>query len=133
MARHQEVSTVFTDDLTGDTLTPEEVETVSFAVDGTTYEIDLSPANASSLRNDIAMWIEHARPTKIRATKTTGSKASGRGTTRPAATATKTGGRITADRERSAAIRGWAHDHGHTVYPRGRIPATIVEAYNTAH
>ena len=132
MARHQEVSTVFTDDLTGDTLTPEEVETVSFAVDGTTYEIDLSPANASSLRNDIAMWIDHARPTPAKTTRTTKAEASGR-TIRPAGTVTKTGGRVAADRNRSAAIRDWAHDHGHTVYPRGRIPATIVEAYNTAH
>ena len=124
MARQQKVSTIFTDDLTGDTLTPEEVETVSFAVDGTTYEIDLSPTNASSLRNDITMWIDHARPTT--------SKASGRGTTTRTST-TKGGGRVTADRERSAAIREWATENGHTVSPRGRIAATIIDAYNTTH
>ena len=132
MARQQKVSTVFTDDLTGDTLTPEEVETVFFAVDGTTYEIDLSPTNASSLRNDITMWIEHARPTTGKTTRTTGGKASGRGTTTRTA-ATQGGGRVTADRERSAAIREWATENGHTVSPRGRIAATIIDAYNTAH
>lgn len=61
MARQQQVDTVFTDDLTGEVLAEDEVQTVTFAVDSVTYEIDLSKTHASSLRNDFAAWIEHAR------------------------------------------------------------------------
>ncbi len=60
VARQQKVDTVFTDDLTGDVLTEDEVQTVTFAVDGTTHEIDLRK-DAASLRNDVAAWVEHAR------------------------------------------------------------------------
>jgi hypothetical protein len=37
------------------------------------------------------------------------------------------------DREQTAAIRTWARDNGHTVSDRGRIPKTVVEAYNAVH
>jgi hypothetical protein len=127
VARQQKVETVVTDDLTGETLTDSEVETVSFAVDGITYEIDLSPTNASSLRNDIAMWIEHARPTTTaRPSKNRQGPGNGKGPGNGA-------GRITADRERSVAIREWANAHGHTVSDRGRIAAAVVAAYDAAH
>jgi hypothetical protein len=33
------------------------------------------------------------------------------------------------DRERSAAIREWARQHGFEVADRGRIPANVIEAY----
>ena len=36
-------------------------ETIEFALDGATYEIDLSRANAQRLREAIAPWREHAR------------------------------------------------------------------------
>lgn len=39
-----------------------------------TYEIDLSEKNTSSLRNDFAAWVEHAR-------KVTGPKTTDRHTT----------------------------------------------------
>ena len=61
MARQQQVDTVFIDDLTGEVLAEDEVQTVTFAVDAVSYEIDLSKTHASSLRNDFAAWIEHAR------------------------------------------------------------------------
>jgi hypothetical protein len=141
VARQQKVETVVTDDLTGETLTDSEVETVSFAVDGITYEIDLSPTNASSLRNDIAMWIEHARPTtrvrKASSTSKTGKGGKGGSSTKGsgAGKGSETGakGRVTADRERSVAIREWANAHGHTVSDRGRIPAAVVAAYDATH
>ena len=122
MARQQKVAVVFTDDLTGDTLPEGEVQTVTFAVDGTTYDIDLSTKNATSLRNDFAAWTEHARTVST-------TKATGRSSRRPTATAQ----RPTNDRERSARIREWAQANGHTVSARGRIAATIVEAYTAAH
>ncbi|MDN5803406.1 MAG: Lsr2 family protein, partial [Microlunatus sp.] len=36
-------------------------ETVSFGLDGAEYEIDLSTANATELRNGLAPWLAHAR------------------------------------------------------------------------
>ena len=36
-------------------------ETVEFALDGVTYEIDLSSKNATKLRNDLKGWVEASR------------------------------------------------------------------------
>ncbi len=37
------------------------------------------------------------------------------------------------DREQSAAIREWASKNGHAISSRGRIPAEVIEAFNTAN
>ncbi len=37
------------------------------------------------------------------------------------------------DRERVQAIREWARTHGHEVSERGRLSATVIEAYEAAH
>ena len=42
-------------------------------------------------------------------------------------------GACASDREQTQAIREWARNNGHKVTERGRIPATIVEAYNSAN
>jgi len=39
---------------------------------------------------------------------------------------------IAATRERSHAIRQWAHESGHDISARGRIPASVIEAYEQA-
>lgn len=116
MAKQQKVTVVYTDDLTGDQLDEDAVQTVQFSLDGTSYEIDLAEESAKKLRDDFATWIGHARRTTSR-----------RGT-RPASGAPK--GRAVADREQSGAIREWARNNGHSVSERGRIPAAIVEAYH---
>ncbi|UZJ27029.1 Lsr2 family protein (plasmid) [Rhodococcus antarcticus] len=122
------METVFTDDLTGDTLTPDDTQTVTFTVDGVSYEIDLSAKNAASLRNDFAAWTEHAHTVP-------GTTTTRRAARQPLTTAQrpKTVQRSTADREGSTRIREWAQSNGHTVSARGRIPATVVDAYNAAH
>jgi hypothetical protein len=56
MARKIEV--LFTDDLDGS----EASETISFTLDGVSYEIDLSSSNAAKFRTDLARYIERARP-----------------------------------------------------------------------
>lgn len=114
MAKQQQVTTLFIDDLDGTELDESAVTTVQFALDGTTYEIDLSKANATSLRDDLTTWINHAR------------KATARSTT--ARRSTRTGPAV--DRAQSAAIREWARKNGHEVSGRGRISAKVVEAYN---
>jgi hypothetical protein len=106
----QRVNIVLEDDIDGS----EADETVSFALDGATYEIDLSSANAAQLRDSLATYIGHAR-------RAGGRRAAGR----PASRAT--GKRDLAD------VRQWARQNGHTVSERGRISAEIQAAYDKAH
>ena len=53
----QKVQVILVDDLDGG----EADETISFALDGVNYEIDLSENNAESLWESLAEWIGHAR------------------------------------------------------------------------
>lgn len=105
----QRVEVVLIDDLDGGPA----AETVTFAVDGVSYEIDLSEKNARQLRDDFASWTGHAR-----------RSGSGRSTRRR-------GG--AAKRNDLAAVREWARANGHTVSDRGRISAEIQAAYDKAH
>lgn len=117
MAR--KVQVILSDDL-DDSISADE--TVSFALDGTTYEIDLSEKNASEMRDVLGKYVSAARKVSSR-----GARASGSGRSR----ATGGGGRM--DREQAGAIRDWARKNGHEVSDRGRIPASVVEAYEAAH
>lgn len=94
-------------------------ESVEFALDGVTYEIDLSEANATALRESLSQWIEAAR-------RSGGRKKTGM---RPTAGA-RTGA---SHREETAAIRAWARENGFTVSARGRIPTEVLEAYQAAN
>jgi hypothetical protein len=91
-------------------------ETVSFGLDGTNYEIDLSAKNAAKLRDSLATYVANAR------------RAS-RGPGRPAGSSRR-GRSARGDREQTQAIREWARKNGHKVGEKGRIPAHILEAYN---
>lgn len=105
----QKVQVVLVDDLDGGTAD----ETITFAVDGVSYEIDLSTANAAQLRDAFAAWVGHARRVGGR----TRTVRRGTGTARAA------GGQ-------SAAIREWARANGFTVNERGRIPAEVKAAFD---
>jgi nucleoid-associated protein Lsr2 len=101
------------DDLDGGVAT----ETVSFGIDGSNYEIDLSQKNAAKLRDALANYVAAARR--------------GRGGTR---TGTRRSGRpARSDREQTQAIREWARKNGHKVGEKGRIPAAVLEAYHAKH
>jgi len=115
MAR--KVQVILSDDL--DENVPAD-ETVSFALDGTSYEIDLSDKNAKELRDAFSRYVSAAR----KVGRGTG-RASGGGRSRA------TGGRM--DREQAGAIRDWARKNGHQVSDRVRIPASVVEADEPAH
>jgi hypothetical protein len=108
----QKVTVLLVDDLDGG---PAD-ETVSFSLDGVSYEIDLSAANATSFRDSLAKYVGTARRV--------GGRAGGRGSA---------GRRRAGGDNRTAQIREWARSHGHKVNERGRIPATIVEAYEKAN
>lgn len=109
MAR--KVHVYMTDDLDGEI--PAD-ETVSFSLDGTAYEIDLSAENARELREGLARFVAAAR--------TVGKAARGKGST-----GGKRQGPAPAD------VRAWARENGHEVPDRGRIPAELVDAYREAH
>ncbi|MFJ5997557.1 Lsr2 family protein [Streptomyces sp. NPDC092370] len=106
----QKVITLLTDDLDGS----EATQTVLFALDGKTYEIDLNDVNAEKLREDLAPYLGAAR-------KVSGGRATVRrmGTGKPA--------------QDSGAIREWAKANGFEVNDRGRVPASIREAYEKAN
>jgi hypothetical protein len=104
----QRVTVALEDDLDGG---PAD-ETVRFGLGGAEYEIDLSKKNASAFRKQFMPFIEQARKF-------------GRGQPRRSA-------RTAASRQRSGDIRAWAKDHGISVSERGRIPASVVEQYQTA-
>ncbi|ROS48779.1 Lsr2 family protein [Frigoribacterium sp. PhB118] len=101
------------DDLDGTALTSGEGKTVTFAVDGVSYEIDLSRAHVDELTAALAPYVAAGR---------------------------KIGGRKGAARTSSAKsdpvelqkIRDWAGKNGHTVSSRGRISAAVRDAYNAA-
>jgi hypothetical protein len=104
----QKVQVLLVDDLDGG----EAAETVAFSLDGSTYEIDLSDANAKKLRESLQPFVEHAR-----------KAGAARGRRRP---------RGASSRERSAEIRAWAKARGKKVNERGRIPASIVEEFEAS-
>ena len=107
----------FIDDLDGSPAT----QTVTFAVDGVTYEIDLSDANAAQLRGDISRWTDHGRRVGGRRARTT-------------KTTTTSGTATTSSRKRDlGAVREWAKANGHKVSDRGRVPQSILDAYDAAH
>ena len=122
MAR--KVQVILSDDL-DDSIAADE--TVSFALDGTTYEIDLSDKNAAEMRDVFAKYVDAARKVSGR-----GNRASGAGRSKATGGAAGTGGGRM-DREQAGAIRDWARKNGHEVSDRGRIPGSVVEAYEAAH
>lgn len=105
----QKITVELTDDTDG---SPAD-ETVTFALDGTTYEIDLSTAHASTIRADLSTWIAAAR----KAPKTHQPRQ-----TKPARSAADT-----------TAIRDWARQNGLAVSDRGRISGQVAAAYAAAH
>jgi hypothetical protein len=110
----QRVNVVLVDDIDG----TDAAETVSFALDGVDYEIDLSDKHAGELREAIAPYVGHARRTggRRRGNRRSSSGGSGGG-----------GGASAAD------IRAWARENGWEVPERGRVSAEVREAYAAAN
>ena len=110
------------DDLDGSPAT----QTVTFATDGVTYEIDLNDANAAQLREDINRWTQHGRRVGGRRARTT--------TTTTTTSSSSSDTATTSSRKRDlGAVREWANANGHKVSDRGRVPQPILDAYDAAH
>lgn len=105
----QRIQALLIDDLDGG----EAATTVRFGLDGTEYEIDLSTAHSSKLRQALGQYLAHARRTGV----TARSAARGR---RASATVD------------TAKVREWVKGQGIDVKDCGRVPAGIVEQYKTA-
>lgn len=110
----QKVLVSLVDDLDGS----EADETVEFGLDGVSYQIDLSNANAEELRDALAQYVEHAR------------RSGGRKRNQKAPAASGGGKSASVDREQNQAIRTWARKNGYDVSDRGRIPSEVVDAYH---
>lgn len=111
MATRTEV--VLVDDLDGET--PASA-TVTFALDGSEYEIDLSDENAAAMREVLSRYVEAAR------------KVSETGGPRRAAAPAKPA----YSGYDPAAVRAWAAGQGIKVSARGRVRADVVEQYRAA-
>ena len=99
-----------TDDIDGS----EANETVTFAVDGITYEIDLTDAHAEELR------------ATVRRFAAAGRRVGGAGRR------ASTGADKSAQDYDPKAVRAWAGSHKIALPARGRIPAAVVEQYRAA-
>jgi len=119
--------TVFIDDVTGEEL--DGGETVNFALDGVQYQIDLSEERADELRKALATYVLKGRRTGGRYARG-GGASTGRPSRSGGPATSGTSGRSKRDMQ---AIREWAQANGHKVSDRGRIPASVVEAYQAAH
>lgn len=116
----QKVQTTLISDVSGQ----EGDETVTFGLDGTTYEIDVTSSEASDLREALADYIGHAR-------KQTGRNGSRRGSGR-ATTGVQAETGVS-----PKAVREWAAANGiewkgKPLPERGRIPAEVIEKFKAA-
>jgi Lsr2 len=117
MARLEEVIVTLIDDFDGS----EATETVRFAIDGKTFEIDLSKPNANELRKTLRPYIERARGVRGTAGKQRGNKAPNRG-----------GASRRLEGYDRTEVRSWAKANRIRVSPRGRIANDVVERWRKA-
>jgi hypothetical protein len=106
----QKVHIVLEDDLDGSPAS----ETVTFGLDGKSYEIDLNDKNAGKLRDALAQYVGAARSVG-------GARRGGR-----KAAATNLG-------PSAREVRDWARSNGYDVPDRGRIPADVRSAFDAAN
>ena len=78
----QKVTVLLVDDIDGGSAD----ETVSFSLDGVSYEIDLTAAHAAELRESFATWVGHARKTGGRTSAAARGRDSGHSTASTART-----------------------------------------------
>lgn len=116
VAMAREVIEKLVDDLDGG----EATETVAFALDGTSYQLDLSKRNAAAFRRSFDRYIKAGRR----------SSTSEARRSRKAAPSTN-GSKPTRDFD-IAQLREWAGANDVTVPARGRIPQAVVEQYKQA-
>jgi hypothetical protein len=93
-------------------------ETVTFGLDGSSYEIDVCEQHGAQLRDAFATYVGAAR------------RSAGRGSSRPSGSGRRRRSRGSGD---AARVREWARGQGLAVPERGRIPADLAEKYAAAN
>lgn len=116
----QKVLIEIVDDLDGEAA----AQTVPFALDGVSYEIDLSEENAVALREELARYMEAGQRTGGRRIKVAVGQTIAGGGRASAASVT--------DRERNQQVRAWAAANGYAIGDRGRIPNGVYTAFDDA-
>ena len=115
MARQETVALI--DDIDG----AKAHETVTFGLDGASYEIDLHSKKAAALRKSLSEFVAGARHTP-ESTSVTGPAIRGRGQPKSRAAGEPT----------ASEIRAWAASAGVVMSQRGRISAAVVEQFLAA-
>lgn len=115
--------TVYLDDITGKEIEDGKGGPVTFSIRGEFYEIDLGEDSQAKLDKALATYIDKA--TKIPAPHSAVPPRPVKATTR-----TKVPG---AGKDYLDSVRTWARANGRTVADRGRIAASIIDAYEEAH
>lgn len=100
----QKVRIELVDDLDG----TKAAETITFGMDGRSYEIDLNKRNANKFRKSLAAYVDGGRRVSTNNRKP----------------------RFVPD---TKAIREWAKANGFEVSDRGQIPKEVREAYSAAN
>lgn len=103
MAR--QVITTLVDDIDGS----EAAESLTFAMDGVTYEIDLTDVHAKELREVFAPYVQAGRRVSRTGVAQTVS--------------------ASAKKRENEAIRAWATANDWAISERGRIPSNVMDAY----
>jgi len=111
----QKTQVVLTDDIDGS----EATQTLTFAFQGVSYEIDVNDDHASALEESFHDWINSAR-------KVTGSRG-----TKPRRTGGSAG--VSGGGRDLNEVRAWLRSNGHEVADRGRVSQTLLEEYDKAH
>lgn len=99
----------------------EAAATVTFTVEGQSYECELCEAHLAEFRDAMEIWSSHSR-----------SVGRGRGA-QSAGRSGRTSRKASGDGASSSDIREWARAQGMEVSSRGRIPAELHAAYEAAH
>ena len=115
------VVTQLIDDLDGSSIDQGTGETVTFGLDGSTYQIDLSDKNAADLRESLAQYVGAAR-------RTGGGQANG--TRRRRRSKNKPDDMRDYDPKE---VRQWAEQHAVDVPSRGRIPQAVLTQFLEAN
>lgn len=114
----QRVITILSSDISGEEIQDGKGETVSFALDGTSYEIDLTKKEADALRASLETYVKAARKAPSRGTSSRRGGSAGSGSGRSP--------------EELAHVRTWAKENGYEVSERGRIKKEVLDAFDAA-
>jgi hypothetical protein len=96
----------------------EPAETVSFALEGVSYTIDLAEKQRTKLRSIMQPFLDHA--TRVGHAHSAPKKSKSK---------SHSGG---PDLHLNA-VRDWANKNGYTVSYRGKVPQHVMDAFDAAH